>query len=179
MTSILALPSAWREGWRPASFKNAVFHCEVNTRESGRRIVEHEFPKKELPYAEDMGRRAKAFNVRGYIIQFPYDTDSNPLQRRDYRRARDALRDKLEEEGGGILILPFARDPEWVVCAAYRLTEEERFGGFCTFDMTFIEGGLDPQQLAPTDDTQGQLMNAASNLQQQSIQNLSPQEIPD
>ena len=58
----------------PASFNGARFHCEANARESGRRIVEHQFPKKELPYAEDMGRAAREFTVRGYCIVFPYDS---------------------------------------------------------------------------------------------------------
>ncbi|MCA1457709.1 DNA circularization N-terminal domain-containing protein [Bradyrhizobium sp. BRP22] len=52
-----------------------------------RRIVEHEFPKKELPYAEDMGRSAREFTVRGYCNVYPYDSEI-VLFRRDYRLAR-------------------------------------------------------------------------------------------
>jgi len=79
------LPSPWRSSLLPASFMGARFHCDTNTIESGRRFVEHEFPKKELPYAEDMGRRAKSFSLRGYIIVFPYENadDDNPLHRLD------------------------------------------------------------------------------------------------
>jgi hypothetical protein len=32
----------------------------------------------------------------------------------------------------------------YVVCTRYRLTEEERFGGYCTFDMSFVEYGIKP-----------------------------------
>ncbi|WP_456779940.1 DNA circularization N-terminal domain-containing protein [Bradyrhizobium sp. USDA 3315] len=115
----------------PASYNDARFHCEVNTRESGRRIVEHEFPKKELHYAEDMGRQAREFNVRGYCIVYPYDSEIL-LFRRDYRQARNLLIDVLEAERPGVLQLP-TQPPQIVVCSRYRITEEERFGGYCAF----------------------------------------------
>ena len=59
-TKIMELQSgiAWRSKWMPAKFRNARFHVESAVRESGRRIVSHEFPKRDVPYAEDMGRRA-------------------------------------------------------------------------------------------------------------------------
>jgi prophage DNA circulation protein len=144
-SSMFDLPSAWRGDMMPASFMGARFHCEMNSRESGRRIVEHEFPKKDLPYAEDMGRHAREFTIRGYCIVFMYDTDT-PLWQRDYRVPRDLLIAALEKEGPGILQLP-TQPPQMVVCPRYRLTEEERFGGYCVFDMTFQEYGLDPQQI--------------------------------
>ena len=56
--------------------------------EGGRRIVMHEFPKKDIGYPEDMGRRARRFSVRGYIINLP---------RRDVRAAvLDRLSDGTE-----------------------------------------------------------------------------------
>ncbi|MCA6104936.1 DNA circularization N-terminal domain-containing protein [Bradyrhizobium sp. WSM 4400] len=103
----------------------------LSLRESGRRIVEHEFPKKELPYAEDMGRQAREFNVRGYCIVYPSDSEIL-LFRRDYRQARNLLIDVLEDERPGVLQLPI-QPPQLVVCSRYRITEEERFGGYCAF----------------------------------------------
>ena len=79
------MPS-WRDDWVRATYNNAPFHCEMNTRESGRRIVEHEFPKKDYPYAEDMGRHAREFTVRAYCIVYPRDDDD--LFCRDYRSPR-------------------------------------------------------------------------------------------
>jgi prophage DNA circulation protein len=172
MASIFDIPSIWRNRLRPASYKGARFHCEVNSRESGRRIVEHEFPKKEKPYAEDMGHSAQAFNVRGYCIVFPYDSGIQ-LYNRDYRIARDRLRRVLDAEGPGALQLPTQKF-EWVVCARYRLTEEERFGGFCIFDMTFMEYGLDPQITAATADTEAILSDARDFLRDQLLRVLAP-----
>jgi prophage DNA circulation protein len=139
----LARVSPWRAKLLPASFRDANFHVESGSRENGRRIVTHEFPKKDYPYSEDMGRRAIEFSVRAYCIQFV--TDANQLYNRDYRIARDALQERLEEGQPGVLQLPTLK-PLMVVCARYRLTEEERAGGYCVFDLSFVELGAPPFQ---------------------------------
>jgi hypothetical protein len=35
------------------------------------------------------------------------------------------------------------------MCPRFRLTEEDRAGGFCVFDMTFVELGAPPKQPQP------------------------------
>jgi DNA circularisation protein N-terminus len=134
----------WRHDLKPASFRGVHFHVESGSKESGRRIVVHEFPKKDFPYSEDMGRRAYEFSVRGYCICYPFDIQSSDpgyeLQLRDYRVARDALDQELTRGEPGILQLP-TMAPMLVVCPRYRLSEEERFGGYCVFDMQFTEYG--------------------------------------
>ena len=139
---ITNLPNApWRDALLPASFRGAFFHVEAGSKESGRRIVVHEFPKKDVPYSEDMGRRARQFTVRGYCITFPVETGV-PNYSNDYRIARDNLILALESsDGPGVLQLPTIA-PISVVNPQYRWTEEERLGGYCTFDMTFVEYGV-------------------------------------
>jgi prophage DNA circulation protein len=142
----LAKNSAWRAALMPANFDGNPFHVESNAKESGQRIVVHEFPKRDFPYAESMGRKAIEFTVRGYCICYPSDT-SDPLFMKDYRRARDLLQARLDLGGPGVLQLPtftFPTSPMNVVCQRYRLTEEDRFGGYCTFDMSFVELGVQP-----------------------------------
>ena len=140
----LAQVDPWRFRLLPANFAGVAFHTEAGSRESGRRIVTHEFPKKDLCYSEDMGRRAIEFSVRGYIIQFVKDTGVE-LYQRDYTIARNHLQERLDRGGPGTLQLPLLR-PLTVVCTRYRLTEEERSGGYCVFDMTFVELGAPPFQ---------------------------------
>jgi prophage DNA circulation protein len=176
MSNIFDLPAIWRRALMPASYNGARFHCEANARESGRRIVEHQFPKKELPYAEDMGRAARAFSVRGYCVVFPYDSGDALLQP-DYRIPRDDLIRQLEAEGPGTLQLP-TQAAQQVVCSRYRLSEEERFGGYCVIDMTFEEYGLDPQVYAPTIATVSAVVQASDALRSQVLRVLSQQPLP-
>jgi len=146
-TKILELESgkAWRSRWMPAKFRNARFHVETAVRESGRRVVPHEFPKRDLPYAEDMGRRQREFTVRGYIIVYPRNIDGPGLElyRKNYIDARDVLIAALETEGPAMLQLPLLGLLE-VACTRYRVTEENRTGGYCAFDMSFTEFGKAP-----------------------------------
>jgi len=151
---ITSIHVPWRDELLPASFRGALFHVEAGSKESGRRIVVHEYPKKEVPYAEDMGRRVRVFNVRGYLITFPIDTEPSDtrdqsLYVRDYRIARNKLIEALESaDGPGVLQLPTI-DPIMVVNPQYRWLEEERSGGYCVFDMTFVEYGAAPGQPPP------------------------------
>jgi prophage DNA circulation protein len=160
--SIRDIKLPFRDEWLPASFRGAMFHVETGSKESGRRIVVHEFPKRDIPYAEDMGRRTMEFSVRGYCITFPVDT-SIDLYRRDYRVARDALIAALETEGPGTLQLPTIK-PMLVVCPQYRWSEEARSGGFCVFDMSFVEYGLAPS--AAEDSTRDNLIGDSEALRQ-------------
>ena len=97
-------------------------------REGGQRAVTHEFPKKDLPYTETMGRRAMGFSIRGYFITFPFNT-GQPLYQRDYRVPRDNLINVLDAGRPGVLQLP-TQAPMWVVCTQYRVAEEQKAGGF-------------------------------------------------
>lgn len=168
MGTIRDLPVGWRQRLLPAHFDGKAFHVESGTRESGRRIVVHEFPKKEEPYSEDMGRKAIEFSVRGYCIVYPNDSGSDAgllLYRRNYQLARDALQERLERGGPGVLQLPTFPKPLIVVCQRFRLTEEDKAGGFCVFDMQFVERGVRPFQF--NQDSQANLMAQSNALKAQ------------
>lgn len=156
--------TVWRDELLPATFAGQQFHCETNSREGGQRVVTHEFPKRDLPYSETMGRRAMEFTVRGYCIAYPFTT-GQPLYQRDYRKPRDNLIRALDAGQPGVLQLP-TQAPMWVVCTRYRMAEEERFGGYCVFDMTFVEYG---QTQNPAPDVTAQLLSASQTLVQRTM----------
>jgi prophage DNA circulation protein len=164
-TTILQLASgiAWRQYLRRAKFRNAQFYVDTGIRESGRRVVQHEFPKRDVPYAEDMGRKAREFTVRGYMIVYPSDTrfPNDDLKKKNYITARDKLITALETEGPANLQLPLLGVLN-VMCQRYRVTEEDRFGGYCVFDMTFTEYGQAPA--TGTRDSPAGVYYAAANL---------------
>jgi hypothetical protein len=164
---IRAIPNtAWRNDWVPASFRGQYFHCALNATQGGQRVVTHEFPKKDYPYAEKMGRRAMEFTIRGYIIAYPHNTVGDPLKQRDYRIARDALKQVLDQGNEGLLQLNF-QQPMVVVCSRYSLTEDDKLGGYCTFDMTFIELGSSP--LLYTPDTQTAVIDQSQDVRWQAL----------
>lgn len=165
MTQITEIPNTpWRDRLRPASFRNVQFHVEAASQESGRRIVVHEFPKRNVPYSEDMGRIAVNFTVRAYIIAYPFNT-GRPLYQRNYMIPRDALIAELEREGAGTLQLPLL-PPMQVVAQKYRITEETKLGGYCTFDITFTEAG---KQIAPEESTREIVEMAALGVNKRTI----------
>lgn len=169
MSSIRDIRNPWRDQLLPATFGNAMFHVASGSKENGRRIVMHQFPKKDLPYAEDMGRRNVEFTVRGYCISYPFDTDV-PLYNRDYRIARDILQERLSTGGDAILQLP-SLEPMSVVCPSWKLTEEERFGGYCVFDMNFVEFGKPP--FKPVTSSRDNLINMSTQMRDRVVQILN------
>ena len=159
MGTIRDVSNPWRDSFQPASFAGCEFFCEVGSYECGQRIVIHEFPKKDAPYTELMGRRFYSFTVRAYCIASSIE--------RDYRPKRDALQQKLDSENPvGMLQLPFMR-PKHVVCRQYRLTEEDRYGGYCTFDMQFVEASEQP--FKPTPAPRELLIDRAIELQERTL----------
>ena len=180
MSTIKDIHLPFRDALLQASFRGAPFFCEANSKDTGRRLVVHEFPKKDIPYAEDMGRRAKGFTIRAYCITYPLtlDGDKGQLYNIDYRVPRDALIIALEARGPGTLVLP-TLPREQVCCTRYRLTEEDRFGGFCVFDIEFVEYGLPPQFLVPSENANNALANAGDTLMDQASRGLTgPTPIP-
>ena len=73
-------------GLRPASFRGVPFDAfEEHSEAGGRRLVRHEFPLRDTPYAEDMGRKAGQWQVEAFVLRNRWA---------DYEAARDRLRRK-------------------------------------------------------------------------------------
>jgi prophage DNA circulation protein len=123
----------WRLNLQPASFNGVPFKVDADTRGSGRRLVPHEFPKRDTPWTEDMGRRARRFIVVAYVIQSP----DNGF---DYRPNRDDLIAALEALGPGTLVHP-TLGQDVVEVDEYKVTERRELGGYAEFEINFIEAG--------------------------------------
>src|SRR5262245_51034376 len=107
MATMLELsPTLWRKMLRQASFKAAAFHVETQGRVSGRRTVLHEYPKLDVPYAEDMGRHAVRYQITGYVIQ-TVPRNMRGSMDWNYDICRDRLIAALEDEGPGVLVDPY------------------------------------------------------------------------
>ena len=118
----------WRAKMQPASFRGAGFLVEDADGDVGRRLAVHEYPMRDLPYAEDLGRKARIFKVTGLVIGA------------DYMAQRDALLAACEQPGPGTLVHPFHGTME-VICQVCTYREELRAGGKAAFSLTFMEAG--------------------------------------
>lgn len=148
----MAFVAPWRARLAPASFNGAPFKVAVDSRAGGRRLVLHEFPKRDTPYTEDMGRRARHVTVHAYVIQSAHNGF-------DYEPERDALIAALEVEGPGILIHP-TLGIDTVEVDTYSVSESQERGGIAEFEITFIEAGLQISTM-PTVDTVAVAIGAA------------------
>lgn len=119
----------WREQLQKASYRGVPFYVEAAGKSGGRRTAVHEFIARELPYAEDMGGKAKSFSISCYVLG------------EDYITLRDRLEAACEKGGPGTLVHP-TRGTLEVNVTDYnvdeRLTEE---GGIARFTITFVESG--------------------------------------
>lgn len=138
----------WRDRWQQASFRGAIFYCEHDARASGRRVAVHEYPKRDTPYSEDMGKRAVRHPISAYLV--------GP----NYVGERDSLISALEREGPGMLIHPLLGQMQ-VICETYTVTETREKGGFCQFEMLFVEAGSDAGS-SPTQSTSAAATQSAS-----------------
>lgn len=140
---------------REASFRGARFEVDDVEASGGRRVVLHEYPLRDTPYSEDLGRRAREFSVRGYIIQG---------RTYDYATARADLLKALEAYGPGELVHPWHGEVS-VVVDDYRLRESMERGGLLELDIRFREAGQLANPTASADTAQS-VTTAATSVRQ-------------
>lgn len=176
MGAIIDIHNEWRDSLRLASFRGVYFHVETSGRQSGRRTVTHQFPKRNLPYAEDMGREAVHWSFTAYVLL--HDTKLNHGDNKVYSgllAQRNALVQALEEDGPGELIHPSLSfnytggregssqgGPMMAMCERYSVSESRQKGGYYEFDMQFVEAGLPPT--AVTTDSRSILQDASKKM---------------
>ena len=119
------------ENLRPASFRGVAFEVESHSESGGRRIELHEYPLRDTPYAEDLGKKAGKWQIEAFLIS---------RKNSGYAERRDKLREALNASGPGTLIHPYLGELS-VSVDGYSLKETTREGGYCTFSISFVEAG--------------------------------------
>lgn len=125
----------WRDNLRPASFKGVSFEVASHADEGGRRAQIHEYPNRDEPFAEDLGKMAETLSFEAFVIGD------------DYMDKRDALREALNSVGPGTLTHPTLGDL-YVICTGFRIAENTGEGRLARFSLTFMEAG---EQSLPAD----------------------------
>jgi hypothetical protein len=186
-----------------ASFKQAPFYVDQQGRSSGRRTVLHQYPKRDIPYAEDMGREAMRYQMTGYLIMAPnwnavgtgtyggygasrHHTNDYVQMLSNYDVARDLLEAALCSKSPGKLIDPYNprlalvgyglnTGPLLFMCERYTIIEQRERGGYCSLEMSFVEAGI-PGATFPTVDTSGVVNDAADAAASAAADNLDAQQ---
>ena len=78
----------------PALWRYIPFEAREVGRETGRRLVTHEYPNRDEPYNEDMGRKARKWKLQGFVLG-----EGAPA-------IRDRMIDACEKKGPGPLLHP-------------------------------------------------------------------------
>jgi prophage DNA circulation protein len=120
---------AWKDKLQPATFRGVPFEVESDDGSFGRRTQVHEYPQRDKPYAEDLGRATREMNVTAFLIGA------------DYLAARDKLLEALETAGPGTLVHPWYGELKVSLKEPARVSHSIANGGMCTVQLSFVEAG--------------------------------------
>ena len=122
--------SEWRDRKQAASFRGVPFLVDNDSVPVGRRTQLHEFPKRDQPFVEDLGRRTRQYKFTGFVAGD------------DFMAQRDRLLTALDKPGPGELVHPwFGRLT--VTAGECELSHARNELGMARFDLVFIDGMLE------------------------------------
>lgn len=122
---------SWTDRLQPASFRGVAFKVDGDDLQVGRRTVLHEYPGRDTPSVEDMGRETREYAISAYLIGA------------DFMAERDRLIEALEQAGAGELVSPWYGRMNVVVMGKQRISHSKQDGGMCLVSFTFVESGED------------------------------------
>ena len=122
--------SEWRERKQGASFRGVPFLVDTDSVPVGRRTQLHEFPQRDQPFVEDLGRRTRQYKFTGFVAGD------------DFLAQRDRLLTALDTPGPGELVHPwFGRLT--VTAGECELSHARTELGMARFNLVFIDGMLE------------------------------------
>lgn len=134
--------SVLSEQLQPASFRGVPFEVEASGITVGRRTVVHEYPQRDRPYVEDMGRATRNITLQCFVVGS------------DYLEQAQALMHELEEPGPGTLIHPWLGEMEVTITSVSELQFDQGLG-VASVTITATEAGdLEFPAVAADEDTE-------------------------
>ena len=140
---------SWEESYRKGSFRGVPFVTKDDLLRGGRRGVVHEYPMRNLPYPQDIGKKARRYQLNAILVGD------------DYMMQRDALIGALETPGPGILVHPYYGQVEVALDGEYTISQTTENGGMCRVTATFVDAGANVFPAAVADTAAA--MKAAAN----------------
>lgn len=118
----------WLKSLFKASYKGVPFWVETDEESGGRRVVEHQFPMRDVPFLEDLGEDLRHFDVNAYVASDRADQEASSLV------AICATR------GPGTLVLPM-HGPLLVRCLTFQRERSKDRHGYLAFKLRFSREG--------------------------------------
>lgn len=149
--------STFAEKLRPASFREVPFSVTESTFTVGRRIHVFEYPQRDKPFVEDLGKSAREITVTAVFAGA------------DYISGMQKLLDAMEQEGPGVLIHPMLGSMKVTPKESTKVTYSTKDCGYSFATLTFVESG---DYVYPTSvvDTAAKVAAAASGLNAAALQ---------
>ncbi|HDC4262641.1 DNA circularization protein [Enterobacter cloacae] len=119
----------WRDRLRDASFRGVPFSVEDDEGTFGRRVQVHEYPNRDKPFTEDLGRATRRMTINAYLIGD------------DYADKRDRLIGAVETAGPGTLVHPQYGEMQGSIDGQVRVTHSNAEGRMCRVSFQFVESG--------------------------------------
>lgn len=147
--------SVLSEQLQPASFRGVPFEVEASGITVGRRTVVHEYPQRDRPYVEDMGRATRNITLQCFVVGS------------DYLEQAQALMHELEEPGPGTLIHPWLGEMEVTITSVSELLFDQGLG-VASVTITATEAG-DLEFPAVTADEDTEALEAADAVEKSAV----------
>lgn len=127
----------WPEMLNQASFRGVPFAVYGGDARFGRRLALHEYPGRDKPYIEDMGRSTRRIRMSGFLV-----TDSLVYGGGNVLAQRDALVAAVEAAGPGALMHPtLGALKVSVPSEGLSVVERWDMGRYFEISIVFIESG--------------------------------------
>lgn len=112
---------------QPASWRGVPFATFGGSARFGRRTAVHEYPFKDAPWVEDLGRNMRRYSISGFIVGD------------DVIAQRDALIAACEKPGAGQLVHPTFGSLTVKLQGEFVVSEHFERGRMFEFEFTFVE----------------------------------------
>ena len=120
---------AWKDRLQDASFRGVPFKVEDESSPVGRRVETHEYPNRDKPYTEDIGKITSRPSFSAYVVGD------------DCFDQRDRLIEALNKPGPGTLIHPTYGEMNVCVDGDIPVSTTKTEGRMVRFDLKFVEAG--------------------------------------
>ncbi len=113
---------------RPASFRGVPFQVNGSDLGVGRRVQVHDYPQRDQPWVEDLGRATREIAFEGFLIGADFIDQANRLLA------------ELETAGAATLVHPWLGSMQVCLSAPARVCFDSGLG-MATVSMSFVESG--------------------------------------